>query len=70
MPLSLGEPIRQGSVQPQEDGGRREHGEEEGDLCLEHRPKDIEIADGRKPEPVNQDVRRESKRDQASCDDD
>ena len=68
--LALGEPERQRSVHPKEDGRAHENGEEKDDFGAENRPKDIEISDGRKPDHIDQDVARESERDQAGRDDD
>jgi len=64
--VPFGEPIRHKSIQPQDDEGRRDNGEEEGDLCSENRPENFGITEGRKPQPINQNLCRASQRDQAS----
>ena len=70
MPPSPGEPVGQGSVHPEKDGGPRENGEEEGRLAAKDRPEDIQIPDGREPGPIDQEATRHAQYDEAGQDDD
>ena len=70
IPLSPGEPVGQGSVHPQEDGGPGEDGEEENGLAAKYRPEDLEIPDGREPGPIDQEASRQVQYDEAGQDDD
>jgi hypothetical protein len=69
MTSAQGEPERQRSVSPKEDGRARENGQEEGHFGVENRPKDIEISDRLEPKQIDQKVSREADGDQAGADD-
>src|SRR5262249_27691134 len=60
----------QGSVHPQEDGRPGEKGEEEDHLAAKNRLEDIQMPDGRKPRPINQQVTRQCQCDEAGHDGD
>ena len=69
-PWRLGKAGRKRSVQPQDDRGRHEAGEKDSGLGADGRPEDIQIADRGKPQPIDQQVARESQQDQADRDND
>jgi len=52
-------------VHPQDYCGRHEDGEEDFGFGADCRPEDVRIADRGKPQPINQEVGRESQKDQA-----
>jgi hypothetical protein len=67
---ALGEPERQRSVPPKEDGRAHENREEKDNFSAENRPKDIAISHGREPNQIDQKVAREVDGDQAGPNDD
>src|SRR5258708_5679898 len=68
--LPPGKTHREPSVQPKDDGGRRQNCEKDHGFSADCCPKNLQITDRGKPQPIDQEVAREPEQDQANPDDD
>src|SRR6202030_771458 len=68
--LPPGKTHREQSVQPEDNGGRRQNGEKHHGFGAKASQKDLQITDRGKPQPIDQEVAREPEQDQANPDDD
>src|SRR5262249_20274670 len=62
--------VRHGAVRPQQEKGHHEDGAEEEGLGAKHSPEDLHIAQGRKPDPIDQQGTGETQEDQPSHEND
>jgi hypothetical protein len=68
--LPSGKTHREPSVQPKDDGSRRPDSKKDDGFSADCCPKNLQITDRGKPQPIDQEVAREPEQDQANPDDD